>query len=239
LSTPEHLIERAAAAALAFVSDLDAPVLDPADERHLFSVRRLRDGEAVIAADGSGAWRRCVVRGRSLAVAGEVVVEQAPAILLEVAFAPVKGDRSEWAVAKLTELGVDRIVALDCERAAVRWTAQTAPRALERWRRVAREAACQSRRVRLPEILGPLRVEELAGLPGTALAVPGASPLPEGIHRVLIGPEGGFTERERLAAEREVGLSDGVLRTETAAVAAGVLLGALRGGTVGPVEAGG
>ena len=78
-----------------------------------------------------------------------------------VAFAPVKGDRPEWVVQKLTELGVDRIVPITTRRSVVSWEGDRATR-------VAGEAfpggpggASQSRRTRLPEI-GP--VSSLAGL---------------------------------------------------------------------------
>ena len=236
MSGAESILERAAAAAQVFVEDLDALQIDEGDAHHLFTVRRLSDGEIVIAADGTGGWRRCSVRGRTLASAGERVLEPESLPVLEVAFAPVKGDRSEWAVAKLTEIGIGRIVALTTERAAVRWSPKAADKALERWRRVAREAACQSRQVRLPEILGPMPVADLAASGGTALAVPGGDPLGLEIHRVVIGPEGGFTEAELATCSTRVGLAGGVLRTETAAVAAGVFLQGLRGGTVAAVE---
>jgi len=236
LNRAESLRERAAAAAQVFVDNLDSLQIDEADAHHLFTVRRLRDGEVVIAADGVGGWRGCVVEDRALRPAGDRVLEPVPSPPLEVAFAPVKGDRSEWAVAKLTEIGINRIVALSTERAAVRWSPKAAEKALERWRRVAREAACQSRHVRLPEILGPLPVAEWGLSEGTALAVPGGGPVGSKIHRVLIGPEGGFSAAEMASCSTHVGLAGGVLRTETAAVAAGVFLEGLRGGTVAAVE---
>ena len=71
---------------------------------------------------------------------------------LTVAFAPTKGERPEWVVQKLTELGVDRIVPLISERSVVRWAGERGAGAVERLRRVAREAAAQSRRVWLPDV---------------------------------------------------------------------------------------
>ena len=65
---------------------------------------------------------------------------------LTVVFAPVKGERPEWVVQKLTELGIDRIVPLRSERSVVRWTGQRGQATVERLRRVAREAAAQCRR---------------------------------------------------------------------------------------------
>jgi 16S rRNA (uracil1498-N3)-methyltransferase len=227
---------RHAAVAQVFVDDLAAPQLDEADAHHLLRVRRLSDGELVVAADGTGAWRSCRIEGGALALDGqiEVEVEQGPSLC--VAFAPVKGDRSEWAVAKLTELGCDRIVALATERAAVRWGAGAAERALERWARVAREAACQSRRVRLPVLEGPVEPAAFAQEPSVAMAVPGGAALSGATATVLIGPEGGWSEPELALGIVPVGLAPNVLRTETAAVAAAVLMGAIRAGTVAQVE---
>jgi len=140
---------------------------------------------------------------------------------------PVKGDRAEWAVAKLTELGVDVIGLLACERASIRLDEASAPRVLARWRRVAREAAGQSRRVRLPEVRGPRDVATAVSEGAMRCDLDGAVGI--GTARtLLVGPEGGWSEAERAAPEASVSLGDTVLRTETAAVTAAVLLVAER-----------
>ena len=237
--TVDALLLRTAAAAQVVVDDLSAPSLTADDRRHLRSVRRLTEGEQVVLADGHGSWRMGQITADGVKAMGEVVTESRPQHLVTVAFAPVKGDRSDWAVAKLTELGVDRIVALVTDRATVRWRPEAAERALERWRRIAREAACQARRVWLPVIEGPLRIDDLVaeGAP-MALGTIGGPP-PTGSETVIaVGPEGGWTQGELTSCENHVGLADQVLRTETAAVAAGVLLGALRAGTVRPTAVG-
>ena len=77
---------------------------------------------------------------------------------LTVAFAPVKGERPEWVVQKLTELGIDRIVPLLSERSVVRWSGARGKATVERLRRVAREAAAQCRRVWLPEVADTVRL---------------------------------------------------------------------------------
>jgi 16S rRNA (uracil1498-N3)-methyltransferase len=231
-------IERARAAAQVVVGDLEALELSDTDSHHLFKVRRLRDGEVVIATDGRGSWRRSVVVSSRLAADGSIRHEAPAAAPLTVGFAPAKGDRSEWAVAKLTELGCDRIVALKTEHASVRWSAEATTKALARWRRVALEASCQSRRVTLPAIEGLLSPAALLSGQAAALGVPGGPPLEAGITTILIGPEGGWSEGELGLHAATVGLGDNVLRTETAAVAAGVLLGASRAGTVGLVDRG-
>lgn len=224
-----------------FVADLDAPELDADDRHHLGRVLRLRAGETVSASDGRGAWRPCTWTGDGdgggggLAPAGEVERVAAPAPAITVAFAPVKGDRPEWVVQKLTEVGVDRIVVLATARSVVRWEGERAAKQVGRLARVAREAAMQSRRVWLPSVEGVVPFAEAANWGrGVAMAEPGgASPSPAR-PVVLVGPEGGWSAEELGAELPRVGLGPTVLRAETAAVAAGVLLSALRAGVVGP-----
>ena len=235
MNSAEAVAFRAAATAQVFTDDLEHAALDPSDEHHLFTVRRVRDEETVIIADGRGSWRACTVAQRTLVPTGDIIVDERPSPEIAVAFAPVKGDRSEWAVAKLTEVGCDRLVALRTERAVVQWNPARAEKALTRWRRVAREASAQCRRTWLPVIEGPATIAELEG-DGFALAVPGGGSLDPSVHALGVGPEGGWSEAERSRGLPEVGLSDLVLRTETAAVAAGVLLQASRRGTVAAVS---
>ncbi len=90
---------------------------------------------------------------------------------LTVAFAPTKGERPEWVVQKLTELGIDRIVPLVSERSVVRWEGGRGQKAVERLRRVAREAAAQCRRVWLPEITDVVHFADLSGLGATGEVV--------------------------------------------------------------------
>lgn len=223
-----------------FVADLDAPELDADDRHHLGRVLRLRPGEAVSASDGRGAWRPCTWTGDGadggLEVAGSVERVAAPAPAITVAFAPVKGDRPEWVVQKLTEVGVDRIVVLATARSVVRWEGERAAKQVGRLARVAREAAMQSRRVWLPSVEGVVPFAEAAGWTGdvVALAEPGGAPPSLDRPVVLVGPEGGWSPDELAADVARVDLGPTVLRAETAAVAAGVLLSALRAGLVGP-----
>jgi 16S rRNA (uracil1498-N3)-methyltransferase len=154
--------------------------------------------------------------------------------LITVAFAVVKGDRPEWAVQKLTELGVDRIVPLLAARSVVRWPPGESSGQLARLRRVAREAAVQSRRAWLPVIEGVTRFGDVVAEPGAALAHPGGVPPSLDRPVLLVGPEGGWDEHEVAAGPPLVGLGPSVLRAETAAVVAGALLCALRAGVVSP-----
>ena len=212
------------------VADLDTPELSRDDRHHLERVLRKRSGDPVELTDGRGG-RRPARLGSVLEVTGPIVLDPRPAPQLTVAFCPVKGDRPEWAVQKLTELGVDRIVALMAARSVVRWDSVRVNHALERWQRVAREALTQCRRSWMPEILGPIEVAAAAQLGAVAMAAPGGGRPSLTRPTILIGPEGGWTDEE-LAGAATVALGPHVLRTETAAVAAGTVLSALRMGIV-------
>jgi 16S rRNA (uracil1498-N3)-methyltransferase len=222
---------------LAFVEDLDAPELDPDDHHHLSRALRLRPGTEITMADGTGRWRLA-----RLARQPEPVGPVQPVVAVPsgptVAFAPVKGERPEWVVQKLTEVGVVRIVVLDTERSVVRWDADRAARNVERWRRVAREAAMQSRRLVLPAIEGPLPARQVLADEGLPVAEPGGRPPVVADRGLAIGPEGGWSVDELSAATDRVALPGGILRAETAAVVAAALLVALRDGLVAPSRPG-
>ena len=106
--------------------------------------------------DGAGGLRRCRF-GPKLEPVAQVERVPRPEPPVTVAFAVVKGQRPEWAVQKLTEIGVDRIVPLQTARSVVRWPLGESSAQLARLRRVAREAAVQSRRARCRGCPGPSR----------------------------------------------------------------------------------
>ncbi len=213
-----------------FVADVERPELDPHDRHHLERVLRLRAGDAITVSDGEGRWRPCRL-GPALSPDGEVVVEPAPSPPLAVAFALTKGAKPELTVQKLTELGVDRIVPFAAARSVVRWAEPERPRHVERLRRVAREAASQSRRAWLPEVEELATFAALVARPGATLADPDGD-RPSLAALVLVGPEGGWAPEELALGAPRMKLGPHVLRAETASIAVGALLAALRGGIV-------
>ena len=221
-------------AAHVFVDQIESPALSSADDHHLARVLRLRDGESVTVSDGRGQWRACVWLQGNLAVVdgadGAVHALPAPAQRCAVAFTPVKGDRNEWAVQKLTEIGIDEIVMLaPTQRSVVRWS--DADKQLRKLRVVAREAAMQSRRVWLPNIVGLVSLRDVCARAGAVVAEPNGAPLTPSVSLVVVGPEGGFADDELLAATPRVCLGDTVLRAETATLVAATLLVAQRNAT--------
>ena len=214
-------------AAHVFVDQLDSPALGDDDQHHLGRVLRLRDGESVTASNGRGQWRACVWRSGALEVAGEVVASAPPSVRCAVAFTPVKGDRNEWAVQKLTEIGIDEVIILaPTQHSVVRWS--DADKQLRKLRVVAREAAMQSRRVWLPNIVGLAALHEVCAGDGAAVADPDGVALHAGVSLVVVGPEGGFAEDELPAGVPRVQLGDTILRAETATLVAATLLVARR-----------
>lgn len=218
-----------------FVDDVEAPRLDDGDRHHLVHVLRARPGEAVTASDGAGGFVPCRVRAEgALEPVGAVGRVDPPRPALSVGIALTKGGRLELAVQKLTELGVERILPFRAARSVVRWDDEGAARRLQRLRRVAREASMQSRRLHLPQVEPVSDFATVASLPGAALAAGDGDPPSLDRPLVLIGPEGGWAPEELGRDLPRVALGPHVLRAETAAMAAGALLAALRGGVVGP-----
>jgi 16S rRNA (uracil1498-N3)-methyltransferase len=219
----------------AFVQDLDAPELSGDDHHHLSRVLRLHPGDEVTVSDGAGGWRRCRF-GQPLEPISAVEHDDAPDPEITVAFALVKGERPEWVVQKLTEVGVDRIVPFLAERSVVQWDDGKAERNHERLLLVARQAAMQSRRSWLPVVEPIATFAEVAARPGGALA--DRSGAPPSLQRpvVLVGPEGGWSEAERVRGLPTVGLGPTVLRAETAAIVAGAALCGLRSALFAPVD---
>jgi 16S rRNA (uracil1498-N3)-methyltransferase len=225
-----------------------SPELEPADAgigarvtlrgdeaRHAVGVARVRSGERISIADGSG----FVVRGPVIATApGELVLEveevrhdpeREPRLWLAQALA--KGDRDELAAQAATELGVSGVIPWQAERSVSRWQGPKAAKGRERWAAIVREATKQSLRSRVPEVLplgSPLPglvlvLEPEAGIPLTAVELPEAGDI-----TLVVGPEGGLTDRE-LALGLPVRLGAEVLRTSTAGPAALAVLNARLG----------
>ena len=222
-----------------------ALLLDGAEGRHAAAVVRIRAGERCFVADGAGrrvlleatdvdrAW----VRGTVL----EVVDEPEPAPRLVLVQALAKGDRDEQAIEAATELGVDEVVPWQAERSVVVWRGERAAKSLAKWASVVTRATKQSRRARLPVTSSVVGLAPLVARVGRSaltlvLHEDASEPLacvelPEsGDVLVVVGPEGGITDREldalTGAGARPVRLGSTILRASSAGPAALAVLSA-------------
>jgi 16S rRNA (uracil1498-N3)-methyltransferase len=206
-----------------FVESLDAAELSAHDAHHLARVLRIRKTDPITLSDGRGRWAQGRFEAGRVILDGDVVEEPVRGSGRRIVCATPKGDRPELVVQKLTELGVDEICFTTTARTVVQWDATRSPGQLARLRRIAREASMQSRRVRLSSVsVAPWK--DVIAMPWVAIAEPGGDPVDHTLRTIVVGPEGGFSTSERDEFPRRVTLADTVLRVDTAAIAAGVLL---------------
>lgn len=202
--------------------------------RHLSQVLRAQVGQEFDISTGKE-----VRRGRVCAIHSDRVefelgeeVEQAAESVITVAISIFKFDRMEWAIEKCVELGVARIVPVIAGRTDSH-LATAAEKRVDRWKRIGRQAAEQSRRIAPPEVSNPVTFDKLvamAAAPRIVLAeteeeilLKDAVVRNAGTVLLAFGPEGGWKAQE-LAAFRDAGwtaasLGDTILRAETAVIA--------------------
>jgi 16S rRNA (uracil1498-N3)-methyltransferase len=205
------------------------------DHHYLFRVRRLAPGARLVVFDGDGGEADAVVESVEAARAtlsiGPARREPAPALHLTVIQALIKGERMDWCVQKLVEVGVDRIVVVGSERAVVRLDEVRAASRQARLAAIAREAAKQARRATVPPVEMARLDDALAAPAGLRIVChPGGAPLREQLAApvasaaILVGPEGGLApgevDRAVAAGFAPTSLGRSILRAETAGVAA-------------------
>lgn len=219
-------------------------VIFPRDlSRQVSRVLRMSSGDEVTVLDDTG-WEYTVALSAVGAshTEGRITSRREgqgePSIRLTLYQAMIRPERFEWALQKCTELGVSHFVPVVTRRTARRFTGVSANRR-ERWQRIIREAAEQSRRSKLPTLDEPQPLAEaLKSAPHPGLMAWEAETVQSlksslarwtdvaadlGTLSIFIGPEGGFDSEEvELAREYDVetiGLGRRILRSETAAIA--------------------
>jgi 16S rRNA (uracil1498-N3)-methyltransferase len=225
----------------------DTAALTGEHARHLARVLRAEVGQEFdIGASGM------VRRGKIVSVCDERVefvlgdtVAGTVAAQVTLVLAIFKFDRMEWAIEKCTELGIARIIPVVARRTDLH-LASSAVKRCERWRRIARQAAEQSRQATPPEVAAPVNLKDLNTAVPAASAVPATDMLRivlaeseenarirdvvgSGLSGVTfaVGPEGGWTEDELLwfrnTGWKAASLGHTILRAETAAIVATAL----------------
>ncbi len=208
---------------------------------HLSRVLRARVGEECDIATGES-----VRRGRIVSIQDDRIefdlgeeVPGATPLPITLALAIFKFDRMEWAVEKCTELGIARLIPIIAQRTD-QHLASAARKRVERWQRIAKQAAEQSRRSDLAEIAVPLNLKEAVALSArtrillsereTDVLLKDAirAHSPQGEIVLAIGPEGGWTEEEleQFVSNgwQPASLGATILRAETAAIAATAIM---------------
>lgn len=217
--------------------------LSERDVHHAARVLRLLPGDRVMLADPAGREAEgtliSVLTGGLVADVGEPR-EGAGHPRVSLAMGLVRRERMEIALQKATELGVSEIVPVAFSRSVVKLEGEREAGRVERWRRIAEEAAKQSQRADVPLVREPVTVDDLvatcahydlvlvpweeAAGPGVREGVDEAGVEPDGSVLVVIGPEGGMEAGEVESLEAAggviVSLGSRVLRSETAAVVA-------------------
>ena len=206
---------------------------------HLFRVLRAQPGQQFdVAAEGVlrlGTIVHATAEQVEFHLGEEVASETLPEICVYLSI--FKFDRMEWALEKLTELGVARIVPVVAARSG-HHLVKAADGRVERWRKIARESAQQARRIAPPEVAAPVELKKaIAKVEGSRIvlseteesvslkqALAGCSaPL-----AMAFGPEGGWTVDEtetfRAAGWKPASLGATILRAETAAIAAAAVV---------------
>lgn len=208
--------------------------------RHVLKVLRMKPGQALILFDGKGGefpatLTACARDSIELSVSPKLEFSRESPLRTRLAIAVPRRERMDFVIQKATELGVSQILPMLTERSVVQLGGSRAERRRTHWEHVAASACEQCGRNSLPEIAS---VQEFAALVSTlgeaqdhelrVMPEPMTGELPApGRHNVklvtlLIGPEGGFTEKEldraRGADFQLISLGPRILRTETAAL---------------------
>lgn len=234
-------------------------VVDGDLKHQIAKVLRLKDGDQVTLLDGTGYLYRCLIMPESTGrrpsretLSLKILDKQNPGVTkhqqkLTVCLPLIKIARFEWALEKLTEVGVDCIIPTETDRT------QTQQQKTTRWQSIIKEAAEQSEKSYLPELKNPTRLsvilenstkpdsdsertllvhlQEREKAPDMVqylynLAADKTLPQPAQVV-ILLGPEGGFTPEEKQLINKSgaiaLSLGQSILRTETAAIlAAGI-----------------
>lgn len=210
---------------------------------HLAVVLRLAAGDEILLLDGRGALCRCRITELKKKVGQATILERwqetDTAFPIHLLQALPKGDKMDLILQKGTELGVGRFSPLFSRRSVTKLAPARAEQRCQRWQRIVCEAARQSRRPLLPQVMEPCELGDALINCNEGLRLmlweEGSLPLAEALPTkapdslaLLVGPEGGFTAEEaRQAAQagfQPVHLGSRIMRSETAGFAVAAIL---------------
>lgn len=211
--------------------------LDEDTSKHITGVLRMKNGAALMLTDGKGTRAEAVIvdghRKHCVVTIPAITNDRSPLQSVSIAISPVKNNaRFEWFLEKATEIGVQQIIPLICER-TIREKFRH-----DRMNNILISAMLQSQQSFLPQLTKPMLFADVLAMEQVknrliAHCLPHQKELLQQVplqqsNIILIGPEGDFTEPEISTALskgfKPVSLGATRLRTETAGIAAAVLM---------------
>ncbi len=222
--------------------------LDERNNHYLLHVLRVKPRHSLILFDGSGHDYRAtvttVLRKKIEVFIDEEIdassIAQESPLNIALAIAISKGERMDWVMQKSTELGVTSIQPLVTQRVDVKLNSERRQKKLEHWRNIVIGACEQSGRSILPAVGTPLNISDwlttaepcdlklLLRADGSEFSHVSNNRIPPASVSILIGPEGGLSGEEIVAAEKTgfiaIRFGNRILRTETAPIVAISLL---------------
>ena len=211
--------------------------LESSVSRYLMQSLRKTEGAQIEVFNGNGAqYSATIVSGSKTAVTIQVesedqISKESP-LAIHIGLAISKGDRMDYGIRKIVELGGNQITPLITRRCEVRLSNERMEKRLKHWQAIVISACEQCGRNRIPELHEPLSLEQWLDTveePARLIFQPGGSaslgdrPVPESV-ALLVGPEGGFesleVEQAQQAGFDSVMLGPRILRTETTPLAA-------------------
>ena len=218
-------------------------LIDDEDRHHIVKVMRMQIGDKIICVDLDGKQAVCsLAEITDTSVVADVVqwidgVSELP-ITITIASGLPKGDKLEWIIQKGTELGAHQFLPFAAARSVVKWDEKKAAKKVDRWQKIAKEAAEQSHRAFLPDVLSAISFKDLllkskdfhyklvafeeeSRNGETSVFADTLKKINKGETLLIVfGPEGGLTDEEvRQLRDNEFavcGLGPRILRTETA-----------------------
>lgn len=218
-------------------------IINGEDRHHILNVMRMKIGDHIICVDPLGKIAECKITETSeFQVVADIVEckDENPELPIQITIASglPKGDKLEWIIQKGTELGAHKFLPFAAARSVVKWDEKKSAKRVQRWQKIAKEAAEQSHRAFVPEIINPVSFKTLLQRSSQydykLVAFEdesrnGETSVFSSILRkmkrgesllILFGPEGGLSQEEiQLAKENHFslcGLGPRILRTETA-----------------------
>jgi 16S rRNA (uracil1498-N3)-methyltransferase len=213
------------------------------DFHHMTRVMRMKEGDEFFAVFKGGKSATSKIESissddiKASIVQWETAIKELP-ISVTIASGLPKGDKLEWIIQKGTELGAHEFIPFNADRSIVKWDEKKAKKKVERWEKIAKEAAEQSHRKLIPKVFSPYsfselmeisnqydykliayeeesRASEMGNFANTISSMENGSSI-----LIVFGPEGGLTEKEVIKSQQSgflpCGLGPRILRAETA-----------------------